>query len=242
MTATASPAVASPDITTQRPGWAAEKLPLDTVPQMFWLRVNKLGDALMMWQKDLGLWRGYSWSEVGVMVSEIGAGLVSLGFAPGQVVSVLANTCREWVWADLAVLSMGGVCNGTYSTDARAQVEFLCFDSSSVFPVVENDEQLDKYLESRDRLPQIKQVIVFDMEGLQKLNDPQVMSLEALRALGRVLLTGQADLVSQRLASRQGSDLAVLVYTSGTTGRPKGAMITHANICAALAGTVNALF
>ena len=91
-------------------------------------------------------------------------------------------------------------------------------------------------------ITQIKQVIVFDMEGLQKLNDPQVMSLEALRALGRVLLTGQAYLVSQRLASRQGSDLAVLVYTSGTTGRPKGAMITHANICAALAGTVNALF
>ena len=60
MTATASPAVASPDITTQRPGWAAEKLPLDTVPQMFWLQVDMLGDALMMRQKDLGLWRGYS--------------------------------------------------------------------------------------------------------------------------------------------------------------------------------------
>ena len=68
------------------------------------------------------------------------------------------------------------------------------------------------------------------------------MSLEALRALGRVLLTGQPDLVSQRLASWQGSDLAVLVYSLGTTGRPKGAMITHANICAALAGTANALF
>ena len=235
-------ATASPVITTLRPGWELEKLPFDTVPQMFWLRVKELGDALMMRQKDLGLWRGYSWTEVGVIVSEIGAGLVSLGFAPGQVASVLANTCREWVWADLAVLSMGGVCNGIYPTDATSQVEFLCVDSNSVFLFVEDDEQLDKYLESRDRLPHIKQVIVFDMEGLQKLDDPQVMSLDALRALGRVLLTQQPDLVGQRLASRQGSDLAVLVYTSGTTGRPKGAMITHANICAALAGTASALF
>ena len=232
----------SPIVTARRPGWVPETLSFDTVPQMFWQRVDELGSAVMMRQKDLGLWRAYSWTEVGTTVAEIGAGLVSLGLEPGQVVSVLANTCREWVWADLATLSMGGICNGIYPTDAASQVEYLCVDSGSVFLFAEDDEQLDKYLEMQDRLPAIKRVIVFNMEGLQRLDDPRVISLDTLRALGRDHLKRHPSLVAERLASRKPQDVAVLVYTSGTTGRPKGAMITHANICAALAGTVNALF
>ena len=234
--------LASPIITARRPGWVLETLPFDTVPQMFWQQVQALGGSVMLRQKDLGLWRAYSWADVGQTVAEIGAGLVSLGFAPGQVVSVLANTCREWVWADLAALSMGGVCNGIYPTDAASQVQYLCADSASVFLFVEDDEQLDKFLEARDHLPQVQRVIVFDMDGLHKLDDPQVISLDALRALGREHLKTHPNLVADRLASRQPQDVAVLVYTSGTTGRPKGAMITHANICAVLAGTANALF
>ena len=86
----------------------------------------------------------YKATETGNTVAEIGAGLASLGFQPGQVASVLANTCREWVWADLAIQTMGGVCNGIYPTDAAAQVEYLCVDSDSCFLFVEDDEQLDK--------------------------------------------------------------------------------------------------
>ena len=234
--------LASPIITSRRPGWVVETLPFDTVPKMFWQRVDELGSAVMMRQKDLGLWRAYSWADVGLIVSEIGAGLVSLGFAPGQVASVLANTRREWVWADLAVQSMGGVCNGIYPTDAASQVEYLCVDSSSVFLFVEDDEQLDKYLENRERLPLVQRVIVFDMEGLHKLDDPAVISLDALRALGRNWLKLHPQLVQQRLGTRGPKDVAVLVYTSGTTGRPKGAMITHSNICASLAAGSSSLF
>ena len=234
--------LASPIITTRRPGWVVEPLPFDTIPKMFWLRVKELGPAVMMRQKDLGIWKAYSWTEVGQIVSEIGAGLASLGFQPGQVASVLANTRREWVWADLAVQTMGGVCNGIYPTDAASQVEYLSTDSGSVFLFVEDDEQLDKYLEVRERLPLVKRVIVFDMEGLSKLNDPQVMSLEALRELGRIHLRDHPKLVDERLATRGPKDVAVLVYTSGTTGRPKGAMITHANLCATLAGGGTSLF
>jgi long-chain acyl-CoA synthetase len=234
--------LASPIFTARRPGWVVEQLPYDTVPKLFWLRVKELGDRVMMRQKDLGLWKAYSWADVGRIVSEIGAGLVSLGYQPGEVVSVLANTCREWVWADLAAQSMGGVCNGIYPTDAAAQVEYLCSDSGSVFLFVEDDEQLDKYLEVRERLPQVRKVIVFDMEGLSKLDEPDVISLDTLRTLGREYLKSHAGLLDERLASRGPDDLAILVYTSGTTGKPKGAMITHRNICAALAGTGTALF
>ena len=142
----------------------------------------------MMRQKELGIWRAYSWNEVSTIVGEIGAGLVSLGFEPGEVASVLANTCREWVWCDLAVQSVGGVCNGIYPTDAAPQVDYLCSDSRSVYLFVEDDEQLDKYLEIADRLPLVRRVIVFDMEGLAAFDDPRVISLDQLRELGRIHL------------------------------------------------------
>ena len=223
-------------------GWEPQPLPFETVHEMFWQRVAELGDAPMMRQKDLGIWRSYSWREVGTLVSEIAAGLVSLGFEPGQTASVLANTSREWVWTDLAVLSAGGICNGIYPTDAAAQVQYLCEDSASSFLFVEDDEQLDKVLEVRDALPLIRKVVVFDMEGLDGLDDPQVIGLEALRELGRACLKANPGLMPERRAARRASDVAILVYTSGTTGRPKGAMITHANLCAVLSGLSSSLF
>jgi long-chain acyl-CoA synthetase len=223
-------------------GWEPQPLPFETVHEMFWQRVAELGDAPMMRQKDLGIWRSYSWREVGTLVSEIAAGLVSLGFEPGQTASILANTSREWVWTDLAVLSAGGICNGIYPTDAAAQVQYLCEDSASSFLFVEDDEQLDKVLEVRDALPLIRKVVVFDMEGLDGLDDPQVIGLEALRELGRASLKANPGLMPERRAARRASDVAILVYTSGTTGRPKGAMITHSNLCAVLSGLSSSLF
>jgi long-chain acyl-CoA synthetase len=223
-------------------GWEPQPLPFETVHEMFWQRVAELGDAPMMRQKDLGIWRSYSWREVGTLVSEIAAGLASLGFEPGQTASVLANTSREWVWTDLAVLSAGGICNGIYPTDAAEQVQYLCEDSASTFLFVEDDEQLDKVLEVREALPLIRKVVVFDMEGLGGLDDPQVIGLEALRELGREYLKANPGLLAERRAARQSGDVAILVYTSGTTGRPKGAMITHANLCAVLSGLSSSLF
>ena len=223
-------------------GWKADTLPYKSIPELFRLRVKELGDATMMRQKELGIWRAYSWNEVALIVGEIGAGLVSLGLAPGEVASVLSNTCREWVWCDLAVQSVGGVCNGIYPTDAAPQVEYLSSDSHSVYLFVEDDEQLDKFLEIADRLPLVRKVIVFDMEGLGAFHDPRVLSLEQLRELGRIHLGRHPQLLDERSRSRQPSDVAVLVYTSGTTGRPKGAMISQDNICAVLAALSATLY
>jgi long-chain acyl-CoA synthetase len=223
-------------------GWQPEALPFSTVPELFAQRVAELGDRPMMRQKDLGIWRAYSWNEVATIVAEIGAGLASLGFEPGEVASVMANTSREWVWTDLAVLSIGGVCNGIYPTDAASQVQFLCADSASVVLFVEDDEQLDKFLEVRDALPRIRKVVVYDTEGLGGLDDPQVIGLEQLRALGRDHLRTHPDLLQQRSRAIRSGDVAILVYTSGTTGKPKGAMVTHANVCAVLSGLSTSLF
>lgn len=209
-----------------------QQSPFETIPKMFWHFVRERGDAFMMRQKEYGIWQSYSYQQVAEIVAEIGAGLVSLGFEPGEVVAVLANTCKEWVWSDLAALSAGGAVNGIYPTDSAAQVKYLCNDSKAVYLFVEDDEQLDKYLEVRENLPQVRKVIVFDMEGLSKLDDPGILSLDSLRKRGRSYLQSNRNVINNRLDSRTGSDMAVLVYTSGTTGKPKGAMLSHANVLA----------
>ncbi|MBU3740401.1 MAG: long-chain fatty acid--CoA ligase, partial [Rhodoferax sp.] len=199
----------------------------DTLPAIFWNAVQQRGDRVWLRQKHLGLWRSWTWRQTGDAVQEIAAGLLSLGLAPGDCASILANTVVEWVWADLAVLSCGGVSNGIYPTDAASQVHYLCEDSRTRVLFVEDDEQLDKALEVRDRLPALRWIVVFDMAGLRDLRDPAVIGLDALRARGRDHLARQPGAVQQRAAACQPADLAILVYTSGTTGRPKGAMHLH---------------
>ncbi|MDZ4360348.1 MAG: long-chain fatty acid--CoA ligase, partial [Variovorax sp.] len=137
---------------------------------------------------------------------------------------------------DLPVLSAGGVSNGIYPTDAAEQVQYLCADSGTTVLFVEDDEQLDKALEVRDQLLRLKKIIVCDMDGLRDLKDPQVISLEALREIGRAHLETHPGLLQARVAAVKPEDLAILVYTSGTTGRPKGAMHSHRGLVYTLHG------
>jgi long-chain acyl-CoA synthetase len=196
----------------------------DTIPAMFWNGVEKRGPRIWMRQKALGIWRAWTWAQTGEAVREIAGGLLSLGLARGDTASILSNTVVEWVLADLAVLSCGGVSNGIYPTDAASQVHYLCDDSRTSILFVEDDEQLDKALEVRQRLPDLKKIVVFDMEGLRDLHDPGVISLQDLRALGRDYLAAHPQELMRRVQACRPEDLAILVYTSGTTGKPKGAM------------------
>ncbi|NRF71342.1 long-chain fatty acid--CoA ligase [Aquincola sp. S2] len=208
----------------------------ETVPAMFWNAVAKRGPKVWMRQKDLGIWRSWTWAQTGEAVREIACGLISLGFAPRDTASILSNTNIEWVLSDLAVLSCGGVANGIYPTDAASQVQYLCEDSATSILFVEDDEQLDKALEVRGQLPRLRKIVVFDMEGLHDLNEPDVISLEDLRVLGRQFLIAHAGELEKRVAATKPEDLALLVYTSGTTGRPKGAMHSHRGLVYAVRG------
>ena len=202
----------------------------ETITDLFWNGVKKRGSQVWMRQKHLGVWRSWTWDQTACAVDEIANGLLSLGFAKGDCASILSNTVVEWVWADLAVLSCSGVSNGIYPTDASNQVHYLCEDSRTRVLFVEDDEQLDKALEVRSTLPLLRKIVVFDMEGLRTLDDPNVISLDALRALGRAHKAAHPNALQERIALCQPEDLAILVYTSGTTGKPKGAMHLHSSL------------
>jgi long-chain acyl-CoA synthetase len=202
----------------------------ETMAQMCVNAVRKRGDAVWLRQKEFGVWQATTWRQFGDAVREVALGLVAIGFEPGECASILSNTCRDWMFADFGVLCAGGVSNGIYPTDAPPQVEYLLADSNSVHVFVEDEEQLDKVLEVRARLPHLRRIIVFDLEGLVRFSDPQVISLQALRELGRHYAATHPDEFERRAAARGPDDLAVLIYTSGTTGKPKGAMLTHRNL------------
>jgi long-chain acyl-CoA synthetase len=211
-------------------------VPGDTLPEVFWNAVDRRGQKIWMREKKLGIWRSWSWQRTGEAVREVAHGLIALGLRGGERISILSNTIVEWVLADLGALSAGVVSNGIYPTDAPGQVQYLCEDSASVVLFVEDDEQLDKALEVRDRLPGLRKIVVFDMEGLHDLADPQVISFEDLRRLGREHLAAHPGAMDERIRAIDPEQLAILIYTSGTTGKPKGVMHSHRTLVTEMRG------
>ncbi|MFZ9627366.1 MAG: AMP-dependent synthetase/ligase [Burkholderiaceae bacterium] len=206
----------------------------ETIGRKFWHAVQLRGDRIALRQKVLGIWEEQSWRELGGHARRIAMALAADGLQPGEVAAILANTRREWSYADYGILLAGGVSSGIYPTDAASQVHYLCADSATRVLFVEDDEQLDKVLEVRERLPLLSRIVVFEMEGLERLDDPMVMSLEAFEARGEAFDQSNPDEFERRLAARSQHDLAILIYTSGTTGKPKGAMLSHRNLCSVM--------
>jgi len=202
----------------------------DTLPRLFRHVVRQRGDAVAMREKDLGVWRAVTWRDYGERARRVGFGLVALGLRPRDVVSILAENGPEWLYADLGTMSVGGVTNGIYTTDAPRQVEYIVNDSGTRFFFAGDEEQLDKILEVRARCPGLVKIVVFDVEGLHGFTDPHVMSLDELLDLGARYDHEHPGAWEPLVEIARPDDLAILVYTSGTTGPPKGAMLSHRNI------------
>ena len=202
----------------------------EVVPKVFKQTVEKYGDRVSLRKKEYGLWHDISWNEYYRLAKCVGSALISMGLEKGECVSIIGDNCPEWVIIDLGIQGAGGVAVGVYSTNAWPQVEYVIEQSESKFFFVENEEQLDKWLHFRDKVPGLQKVIVWDLEGLRHFEDPMVMTYDELLETGREIVEKEPGLFEKRMAEVTPEDLSVLVYTSGTTGPPKGAMLTHRNV------------
>ena len=222
---------AEEDLAVSNPGQATTAIDgCDTVAKLFRKRVADLAEKVAIREKDFGIWNEYSWTEYGEQARLAGLGLKALGLQRRDVCSIASEVNKEWMFADLGVICMGGITNGVYPTDAPNQVEYLIHDSGTRFYFAEDEEQLDKVLEVRERTPTLTKIIIFDMEGLRRLDDPMCLSFEALQALGRDYAETHAEAWDDEIDKARADDLMILTYTSGTTGPPKGAMISQANM------------
>lgn len=199
----------------------------DTLARLFLKRVAEWGDRVALREKDFGVWESVTWRDFGRHARAYAAGLVALGMKSGDVVAILSEDNREWVFADMAVHLAHGTVNGIYPTYQAEQLHHLLEDSGARWLIVEDEEQLDKYLAVADRLPRIERVFVIDWKGLRNFRSEKVWPISRLEELGTNTLADRPDLLDERIAAGHSEDIAALVYTSGTTGKPKGARISH---------------
>ena len=213
----------------------------DTVPKLFAKRCVQMGDETAHREKDLGIWRAYSWKDYWTHAKWIGLGLRALGLERGEVVSILSEDRKEWLYADMGIQAVGGIASGVYTTDSASQLEYLLRDSDSRFLFVENDEQLDKFLEIEDRAPQVLKVIIFEKEGLHDLRHEKCVFIDDLYDTGRAFEAENHGFFEAEIEKSQPGDTGLLIYTSGTTGMPKGAMLSQENVIAAMVSGAHAL-
>ena len=201
----------------------------ESFPALFFKQVEAKQDRVALRRKEHGIWKRTTWKEYGNRVRTAAAGLLALGLGPGDRVAILGENRPEWLFCHLAVMSIGGVTCGVYSTSAPEQVAYVVGHSESKLLFADNEEQVDKVLQILSKL-NLKRVVVWDPKGLWGFSHPDILFFDEFMEEGKEYLQEHPKSVSERMQAIDPQDTAMMIYTSGTTGPPKGAMITHHNI------------
>ncbi len=218
---------------TRPDSWARSIEGSATVPEMLRARVALTPEALAYKFHVGGGWRSVTWRELVARSDDVAAGLIGLGVEPGSRVAVIAETRHEWGLCDLAIVGIGGVTVGLYQTSTPEQWAHILADAGAVALFVDHAERLEGVRLVRDRLPSLRHVVVWDAPGGLD-EEAGELSLFTLTQQGRAASADQRAQIEARSRALAPTDAVNLVYTSGTTGPPKGAIITHRNVMAML--------
>ena len=204
----------------------------DTFPKLMAELARRQGSRIAIREKDYGIWQSWTWAEVEGHVRDLALGLAAHGFARGDKVAIIGDNRPRLYWAITATQALGGVPVPMYQDAIADEIQFILDHSEVRFAVVENQEQVDKLLSIREQVPRLEMIVYGDPRGLRHYREPGLESYQDVQARGRRFGTDNPDFYGDEIAKGAGADVSIMMYTSGTTGKPKGVVLTNDNIIA----------
>jgi long-chain acyl-CoA synthetase len=201
-----------------------------TLPQLLRRNAQTIGSRPAMREKDLGIWQPYTWQQYWEQARDLAYGLAAAGFGRGDKLSVIGENRPRLYFAQLAAQSLGGIAVPVYQDAIASELAFVLDHAETSVVVAEDQEQVDKIISLQARLPHLRLVIYDDPRGLREYDYPFLKSFEEAQAEGRAWAATHPNHVENAVDAGSRDDLALFSYTSGTTSRPKGVMLTHANL------------
>jgi len=203
---------------------------LDTFPKLVRHDAQRFPRKVAIREKEYGIWQSYTWSDYLAQVRRIALGLASLGLARGNKTAIIGDNRPQLYWAVAATQALGGVPVPLYQDAIEKELAYIVDHAEARFAVVEDQEQVDKLLHIKEQCPHLEFIIYEDPRGLRAYTEPFLVSLERLQELGAEFARDNPTYFEDEVAKGTADDIAIICYTSGTTGTPKGAMLSHRNL------------